>query len=538
MSRPLPSIVFLAAALCVCVLPGAPQQAFGQSVSDLCTNASGDAAIAACTQVIIKDRKAAWAYLNRGIEYRQKGEYDKAIADYNEALRLRPKHAATYNARGNAWRDKDEPDKAMADYTMAIRLDPKLAVAYNNRGIIWELKRQYDKAIADYDAAIKLDPGYANAYLNRADAWDSNGDFDKAIADYGEAIRLNPNSEIAYNNRGATFASRKEYDKAIADYDQAIRLKPDYTRALVNRGVALEAIGEPARAVADFSMALRLDSDNPRARNGLKSATEAMQSAARQPAQQPNALQQPEPRQQAVASAPFGKRVALIIGNANYKYASVLKNPPRDAEVLAATLRNAGFAEVVVKNDMTHGQTLRALRDFARQAESADWAAVYYSGHGIEFGGVNYIIPVDAQLKTDRDIDLEAIDVGKFLTAIEGAKRLRLVILDACRDNPFASQMRRTMATRSLGRGLARIEPEAGTLIVYAAKHGEVALDGEGDNSPFVEALVRRIGQKPSLEIRRLFDVVRDDVMEATRRRQQPFSYGSLSGSEDFFFMR
>ena len=151
---------------------------------------------------------------------------------------------------------------------------------------------------------------------------------------------------------------------------------------------------------------------------------------------------------------------------------------------------------------------------------------------------MNYIIPVDAQLKVDRDVDLETVDVGKVLSSVEGARRLRLVILDACRDNPFASQMRRTMATRSVGRGLARMEPEAGTLIVYAAKHGEVALDGTGMNSPFVEALTRRIQERPTQEIRRLFDLVRDDVMESTRLKQQPFSYGSLSGREDFYFWR
>jgi uncharacterized caspase-like protein len=181
--------------------------------------------------------------------------------------------------------------------------------------------------------------------------------------------------------------------------------------------------------------------------------------------------------------------------------------------------------------------TILTLRDFATVADTADWATVYYSGHGIEFNGVNYLIPIDARLKVDRDIDIEAVEVGKVLSSIEGAKKLRLVILDACRDNPFASQMKRTMATRSLGRGLAQIEPEAGTLVVYAAKHGETALDGDGENSPFADAFVRRL-QTPNIEIRRLFDLVRDDVMAATAKKQQPFSYGSLSGSEDFYFVR
>jgi uncharacterized caspase-like protein len=178
---------------------------------------------------------------------------------------------------------------------------------------------------------------------------------------------------------------------------------------------------------------------------------------------------------------------------------------------------------------------LSALTEFAKVADTADWAAVYYSGHGIESRGINYMVPVDAQLRVDRDVDLEAVDVGKILSAIDGARRLKLVILDACRDNPFLEQMKRTYATRSITRGLARVEPEAGVLIVYAAKHGEVALDGTGQNSPFAAALLNRM-QTPNLELRRLFDLVRDDVMATTNRRQQPFSYGSLSGSEEFFF--
>jgi Caspase domain len=231
-------------------------------------------------------------------------------------------------------------------------------------------------------------------------------------------------------------------------------------------------------------------------------------------------------------------RIALLIGNRNYRYAGVLSNPANDAQLLAGTLRDVGFKSVTTKTDLTREQTMQALQEFARAADSAEWAVVYYSGHGIEFNGENYIIPVDAQLKTDRDIALETVDVDNVLKSIQGARRLRLVILDACRDNPFASQMKRTTATRSIGIGLARMEPEPGTLIAYAAKHGEFALDGTGSNSPFVEALTQRIRERPAQEIRRLFDLVRDDVMESTRRQQQPFTYGSLSGREDFYFVR
>ena len=179
-----------------------------------------------------------------------------------------------------------------------------------------------------------------------------------------------------------------------------------------------------------------------------------------------------------------------------------------------------------------------ALRDFAARAETADWAVVYYAGHGMEVGGVNYLIPTDAKIAVDRDIGFEAVPLEQVLNAAERAKKLRLVILDACRDNPFANQMKRTLtvASRSVSRGLAAVEPEAGTLVVYAAKDGETALDGDGINSPFASAFVKNL-PTPGLEVRRLFDFVRDDVMEATGRKQKPFSYGSISGRQDFYFV-
>jgi hypothetical protein len=229
------------------------------------------------------------------------------------------------------------------------------------------------------------------------------------------------------------------------------------------------------------------------------------------------------------------RRVALVIGNGKYDHVATLPHATNDAEALAQALETTGFQSVTLRENLTRDQTLSALADFARVADTADWAAVYYSGHGIEFRGANYMVPVDARLRVDRDVDLETVDVGKVLSAIEGARKLKLVILDACRDNPFLDQMKRTVATRAITRGLARAEPETGVLIVYAAKHGEVALDGSSRNSPFAAALLNRL-QTPNLEIRRLFDLVRDDVLTTTNRRQQPFSYGSLSGSEEFFF--
>lgn len=233
--------------------------------------------------------------------------------------------------------------------------------------------------------------------------------------------------------------------------------------------------------------------------------------------------------------APPERRVALVIGNSAYRSAPVLPNPARDAASVAQALRTVGFQSVTLVNDVTREKAAEALREFAKEADKSDWALIYYAGHGIEIGGVNYIIPVDAKLASDRDVPLETIGLEQAMSAAEGAKKLRLILVDACRDNPFAHQIKKSGASRSLGRGLAQIEPDSGMLVIYAAKHGQVALDGDGANSPFVTALVKRIAT-PRIEVRKLFDLVRDDVMSATRRQQQPYSYGSVPGAEDFFF--
>lgn len=234
---------------------------------------------------------------------------------------------------------------------------------------------------------------------------------------------------------------------------------------------------------------------------------------------------------------PFGRRVALVIGNSAYQHVPMLPNPRRDAIIVADALRQANFNVVTLQNDLGREQLVSALRDFARQAEGAGWAVVYYAGHGMEVAGVNYLIPVDAKISTDRDISLEAVSIDQVLNAAERAKQLRIVLLDACRDNPFANQMKRTLtiASRSVSRGLAQMEPDPGTLVVFAAKHGETALDGDTANSPFALAFVRNI-RTPGVEVRRLFDYVRDDVMDMTGRRQQPYSYGSVPGRQDFYF--
>jgi uncharacterized caspase-like protein len=193
--------------------------------------------------------------------------------------------------------------------------------------------------------------------------------------------------------------------------------------------------------------------------------------------------------------------------------------------------KKAGFDVVDSKLDLGNTAMRRAVREFTGIARNADIAVVYYAGHGIEFDGSNYLIPVDAELASDVDVDDETISLDRIMRMLDPVKRLRLVILDACRENPFAKKMTRTVASRSVGRGLAKIEvTTTDTLVAFAAKAGMTAADGSGDHSPFTAALLDSLAI-PGLDLRIAFGRVRDEVMKNTDNKQEPYVYGSIGGS-------
>jgi uncharacterized caspase-like protein len=232
----------------------------------------------------------------------------------------------------------------------------------------------------------------------------------------------------------------------------------------------------------------------------------------------------------ATGSAFADKRVALIVGNSTYQTVPQLPNPSRDAGAIAKMFKDAGFDTVDVRLNIGNLEFKRAIRAFEAMADQADVAVVYYAGHGIEIGGINYLIPVDAKLASDRDADDEAIQLERLVSSTDGAKRLHLVILDACRDNPFANSMRRERANRAVSAGLGKVEPtNPDTLIAFAAKAGSTADDGDGQHSPFTAALLKDL-TVPGLDVRIAFGRVRDDVLKSTGNRQEPFVYGSLGG--------
>ena len=228
----------------------------------------------------------------------------------------------------------------------------------------------------------------------------------------------------------------------------------------------------------------------------------------------------------AAFSAAAADRVALVVGNGAYAHAPKLANPVNDAAAVGAALERLGFSVMRVEN-AGYDALRRRLRDFGRASRGAEVAVAFYAGHGVEVGGRNYLVPVDATLANDGDAAFEAVGLDLVMQSVEGASRFGLVILDACRDNPFVSRMERAGTTRAVGRGLARVEPTGVTLVAYAASAGRTASDGSGRHSPYTAALLEHIAE-PGLDVGLLFRRVGESVELSTGGAQKPVYYGSL----------
>lgn len=458
----------------------------------------------------------------RGLAYERTGQDDLAMADYNLALQKRPTFGVPYNNRGVIHLRRNALQSALDDFNLSIKYAPKFLLGYTNRARVRTLLKGYDGAIADFAEAEKIDPAAPQIAGNRCITYGIMGKFDQALADCNGLIERQPKNQYALNNRGEVYLMKGDLDSALKDYNTVIQLNPNSVRAHSGRGQIYEARHDLAQARADYRAAAY----------SLTKFDELDVARARAKAQERLAALTPQ-----MPGGATGRRVALVIGNGAYKNVHALPNPPRDSKLVASVLHDLGFQTVMSTSDLTRDKFFQTLQAFAEEAEKADWAMVYYAGHGFEIGGVNYLVPVDAKLSADKDAETEAVALEQVIAAVGAARKVRLVILDACRDNPFAPTMQHTLSLKLVDKGFSDIEPGAGLMVVYAAKHGETAMDGDsGANSPFATALARDI-KEPRVEIRKLFDIVRDDVWSATRHGQQPFTYGSPPGREDFYFV-
>lgn len=236
------------------------------------------------------------------------------------------------------------------------------------------------------------------------------------------------------------------------------------------------------------------------------------------------------------AAAVPGKRVALVIGNSAYRHAVTLANPMRDAKAIADKLRRLGFV-VVEGYDLDHDGMEDAVKDFAKAVQGADLGMFYYAGHGMQVNGKNYFVPVDAAFQDISALDFEAVPMDLVTRQLENDVAVRLVILDACRDNPLSKTLSRSMGggsrSAAMAEGLAEVKIKdagEGTAIIFATSPDEVALDGEGDHSPFTTALLDNIGA-PDTDLQIVMSRVTGEVLASTRKQQRPWINASLTGS-------
>ncbi len=530
-----------------------------------------DRAIADLSLALSLDPRLAVAHDNRGYAYQSKGEYDRAISDYAEAIRLQSDDAGLYNKRGNAYYNKGDYDLALVDYNRALKLKPDFAVVFSNAGDARSRRGEYDRAIADYNKAIGFEPKNAEYYARRSQAHYAKGDYDRAIADATRVIELDPTNATAFNNRSSSLIFKGDYERAIADATRAIELRPnsssdfnnrgraylekgeyslairDLTRAIElnpklanpyrHRGVVYLKTGKLDLARADLTKALELKPDYQDAKTAFAELDQAEVSTKSTPSAQPDAseikatLAAPLPK--ALPSAfPSGKRVALVIGNSNYSSVARLANPANDAKLMANALKNLGFELIGggAQLDLDKAGFDAAVQSFGNHLQGSDVGLFYYAGHGLGLRDTNYLVPINANPTREADIDFQMVDVEVVLHQMEASgTKLNVVMLDACRNNPFAGR-----GLRASNGGLGQMQAPEGTLISFATQPKSVAQDGIDGNSPYSRALAETI-RTPGLDIFQSFNQVGLVVKRATGGSQQPWiSISPIEG--EFFF--
>lgn len=525
-------------------------------------------------------------YINRGDAHKEMGEFEAAIVDYDKVIELSPRDWEAYTHRGEAKRLRGDLPGSLADHDKAIEINRNAKEAYVNRALALKDEGRYPEGEQSCGKAIVLDPKYSPAYLNRGLIRRLSGNLRGSLDDLDKAVSLDPLFHLALSFRGDTRRELGDTAGALSDFTEALGLWPQSVPAYVGRGETYAKIGDVTKAKADLTKALSLTptpdgfakpaqefarkelaalaSQLVVAQQPSKDARTAEQQAIKQGNDELNRLKDELDRTRKVdaeaadklkkqidslqnelqrAQAELdrrpaevipdqGTRVALVIGNSQYGDVPFLPNPQRDAQAVADTFRKLGFQTVITQTNLTLRQMRTALNEFEeRVKQGVDWAVIYYAGHGLEVAGVKYLVPVDAKLSGVADVTYEAVPLDHLLLAAQSAKKLHVVILDMCRNNPFVTRL--ASASRSVSRGFSRVEPKGGELVAFSAGEGQTAEDGDGEHSPFTQAFLKNVTQ-PGVEINYLFRKVRADVKIATQGKQEPATYDGLS--DDLFY--
>jgi len=506
------------------------------------TNNALDERIAACTRYIDAGagtrRELSLATVFRGSAYRGKGDLDHALADYNAAIRLDPTNTVALNFRGLAYRAKGDLDHAVADFSAAIRLNPAYTAAFTNRGLVYEDRNNLARARADFNAALARPPKYDTG----ADAQHTARERLAALAATPDrALKPAPNAApnpapnpapmtVGAITPTAPEAASPAPPAAVVDVPRLVPQRPGAAAPPAAPTVATSPAGAAASGTRPASP------PPPPAIADIPPLTPERAVAKPAPAATPAIVAATAPPSPVVA----GRRIALVIGNSSYLTLHYIPNPLNDATDMANALKALGFT-VSLGLDLRRAEMNDMLTRFAADARTAETALIFYSGHGVahmneQHRGENYLVPVDARVKDEADLR-RLIKLDDVIAALQGASRNRILVLDASRDNEIGHQAAAYLpAARAaaFGRGLAKVAGADGALVVSAAQPDDVTADGKGRNSPFTEALLRRLRETPGVALKTLMKSVRADVIASSGGAQRPELTDSMAG--DFVF--
>lgn len=505
----------------VTIFFAAPVGAQSQRDLDLCSGKTAkgspinwDGVIEGCTRVLQSNPTYVARVLNaRGLAYHQKGKYDLAVADFDKGLRLskdREVKAGLRSNRGLSLTEKGDYDRAVADFIEAIKLNGKVALYHLNLGYTRRLAGDFDGALTAYGDAISLNPRFPLTYAGRGLVWRAKGDLERALSDYNEALRIDHKFVGALANRGLVFEGRGDFKNARIDYQEAVNLTVKEVISRTTQAVVVDTMSLRYQKMARVRLDALSSIDNSKELTGTK-ATEIPSNE--------------------------GRRVALIIGNGGYPAGATLANPVNDAKAVAKALRGIHF-DVSEAIDLSRTAMERSVQQFLIRSNSARIVVVFYAGHGMQIGGRNYLVPIDTDFANPEEVVKGAVDVDNLLAGLDDEIRTNIMIIDACRNNPLTQGSALAVKARAISVVSGLAPPSvpakggafgAGTLIAFATAPGQVAYDGDGENSPFSVALARHIST-PGLEVQQMLTRVRAEVVSATKSRQIPWSNSSLLG--------
>ncbi len=525
-----------------------------------------EAAIAAFREVIRRRPEDAMAYYGLGAASARQGHDEQAISAYREAIRLKPSLTDAHYQLGTIYARLRQDEQAITAFREAIRLQPGNADAHYSLGLLHTKQGQNDQALEAYRQALRLNPNYAEVYAGLGVVYIRARQDDQALEVYRQALRLNPNLPSTYYGMWGLF-------KLKGDASEAQRAWQAYQALVPGAGpepganFAQTEMPEPPAPIAVAVAAARPSTEAPVVqtpapvepsspappappRVSTERSAEATPKTAPvavvpEPPVAPAPLISPAPLPAPAASPPpvstpapripmttvtalstSERRTALVIGNAAYR-TDPLRNAVNDATDIAKGLRQLGF-EVMELHDADHQRMEEGVEQFTRQLGRGGVGLFYYSGHGVQVSGLNYLVPVDAKINRESDIKYQSMQVDWVLDRMRDAgNELNVIILDACRNNPYARSGRNAQP------GLAMMQAVSGSLIGYATSPGTTAEDGPGRNGTYTKHLLHYM-QVPNLNAEQMFKEVRVAVAQETGKKQIPWVSTSILG--DFYF--